>query len=62
MKIHTKIDVAPRRAADYLPLGDQLDALMKGFAALKEKGIVLPAETEAWIEHCQAVKERHPKA
>jgi hypothetical protein len=61
MKIHHKIDVAPRRAADYMAIGDQLDALMKGFAALKEQGIALPAATEAWIEHCQAIKERHPK-
>jgi hypothetical protein len=62
MKIHTKIDVAPRRAADYMPIGEQLDALMKGFAALQEAGIALPAETLAWIEHCQSVKNAHPKA
>jgi hypothetical protein len=62
MKIHTKIDVAPRRAADYMPIGEQLDALMKGFAALKEQGIALPAETLAWVEHCQSVKKAHPKS
>jgi hypothetical protein len=62
MKIHHKIDVAPRRAADYMPIGEQLDALMKGLAALKEQGVALPPETVAWIEHCQSVKAAHPKA
>jgi hypothetical protein len=61
MKIHTQIDVGPRRAADYMELGAQLDAVMKGFAALQELGIELPAETVAWIEHCKEVKARHPK-
>jgi len=61
MKIHTQIDVRPRRAADYMDIGAQLDALMKGFAALAEQGVQLPPETVAWIEHCQAVKARHPK-
>jgi hypothetical protein len=61
MKIHTQIDVKPRRAADYMDVGEQLDALMKGFVALAAQGVTLPPETTAWIEHCQAVKERHPK-
>jgi hypothetical protein len=61
MKIHTKIDVAPRRAADYMPLPEQLDAIMKGFAALAAQGVQLPAETLNWIAHCQQVKAAHPK-
>lgn len=61
MKIHTEVDPAPLRAAAYMDIGDQLDALMKGFAALKEKGIELPAETVQWVEHCQAVKSRFVK-
>jgi hypothetical protein len=61
MKIHHKVDPTPLRQAAYMSLGDQLDALMKGFAALKESGVELPAETVAWIEHCTAVKESFPK-
>ncbi|MEZ2310887.1 hypothetical protein AB6809_30005 [Paraburkholderia sp. RCC_158] len=61
MKIHTEIDVGPRRAADYMDIGDQLDAMMKGFDALQELGIELPAETVAWIAHCKEVKARHRK-
>jgi hypothetical protein len=61
MKLHHKVDVAPRRAADYPAVGDALDAIMKGFAALMEQGIALPAETEAWVHACQAVKTTHPK-
>jgi hypothetical protein len=56
MKIHHKVDPDPLRRAAYMPLGDQLDALMKGFAALKEQGVKLPDETVAWIEHCHEVK------
>ena len=61
MKIHHKVDVGPLREAAYMALGDQLDAIMKGFAALQSAGIKLPEETIAWIEHCKAVKESLPK-
>jgi hypothetical protein len=61
MKIHSEVDPAPLRAAAYMEIGDQLDALMKGFAALMDKGIELPAETLLWVEHCQAVKDRYKK-
>jgi len=61
MKIHHKIDVTPHRAGAYMKLGDQLDAIMKGFVAMQELGIELPPETLAWIEHCKTVKESFPK-
>lgn len=61
MKIHHKVDVAPRRAAAYMPIEAQLDAIFKGFAALKEQGVTLPQETLDWIAHCQAVKASLPK-
>lgn len=61
MKIHHKVDPDPLRRAAYMPLGDQLDALMKGFDALLAQGIELPAETNAWIVHCKEVKARFRK-
>lgn len=44
------------RSAAYPAIGDQFDAIMKGFAALADAGIELPAETQAWIDACKAVK------
>lgn len=49
-----------RRARAYLPVGDQLDAIAKGFRALHQQGFFMPAETLAWVEHCEAVKARLP--
>ena len=39
-----------KRAAEYPPIGDQLDALWKG-----------GAEAEAMLAKVQAVKQKHPK-
>ncbi|WP_244832327.1 hypothetical protein [Caballeronia sp. TF1N1] len=61
MKIHTIVDPLPLREKAYMDSGDQLDAIFKGFLSLQEKGFELPAETVEWIEHCKAVKCRHPK-
>jgi hypothetical protein len=61
MKIRHEVDVGPLRKQAYMSIGDQLDALMKGFAALMEKGIELPVETMLWVEHCKSVKDRYPK-
>ncbi|MFW6855397.1 hypothetical protein ACODYM_29320 [Burkholderia gladioli] len=61
MKIHFKVPHAARRAAEYMPVSDQLDAIVKGFKAMAAAGIVLPNETVKWIEHCDAVKRRIPK-
>lgn len=61
MKIHHEVDPGPLRAAEYMPFGDQLDAIMKGFDSLTEKGLVLPPETVAWVEHCKSVKAKFPK-
>jgi hypothetical protein len=59
MKIHHKTDPRPLRKAAYMDIGDQLDAMMKGLDALQQSGLVLPAETVAWIAHCKAVKARY---
>lgn len=61
MKIRHEVDPLPLRQAAYMDIGDQLDALMKGFDALQKAGIVLPPETVRWIQDCQAVKSRFRK-
>ena len=49
------------RYAREMPIGDQLDAVLKTLAALREGGAALPAETEALIECWLAIKADHPK-
>jgi hypothetical protein len=61
MKIRHSPNVRPLRAAEYMPLGDQLDAIMKALAQLGSQGIALPPETVAWIGHCQQVKLKYKK-
>lgn len=62
MKIHHEVDAAPLRAAAYMPIGDQIDAIMKALAQLGAQGIQLPPETASWIDHCQQVKAKYKKA
>lgn len=54
-------DIGFARAQEYPRLGDQLDALMKTMAALREQGVQLPPEGEAWVDACLAVKAKYPK-
>ena len=61
MKIHHATNPLKARAAAYPPVGDQLDAMMKGLAAIQAAGVALPDETKAWIEACQEVKKRYPE-
>lgn len=53
--------VREMRSATYSPIGDQLDALMKGFEALRAQGISFPKETNEWIDTCRVTKSRYPK-
>ncbi|MFT4064265.1 hypothetical protein [Paraburkholderia sp.] len=62
MKIHHEVDPTPLRAAAYMDVGDQLDAIMKALAQLGAQGIVLPPETAEWIEHCKQVKLKYKKS
>ncbi|CAG9228921.1 hypothetical protein [Burkholderia vietnamiensis] len=62
MKIHHEVDPLPLRAAAYPDIGEQLDAIMKGFDALTQQGFQLPRETLDWIERCKAVKGRYKKS
>ena len=49
------------RYAREMPIGDQLDAVLKTLDSLREGGTALPAETEALIERWLAIKADHPK-
>lgn len=62
MIIKPKIkDATAARRKSYPDIGDQLDAIMKGFAHLRENGVALPPDVEAWIGQCQEIKKRFPK-
>ena len=49
------------RYAREMPVGDQLDAVLKTLDSMREGGAALPAETEALIERWLAIKADHPK-
>lgn len=57
--LRPSVDEARRR--QYMPVGDQLDAMVKLAAHLREQGMPLPAEVETWVDHCMAVKADNPK-
>ena len=44
-----------------MPIGDQLDAVLKTLVALHDDGTALPAETKALIDRWLAIKADHPK-
>jgi len=54
-------DPLQARAKSYPYIGDQLDAIYKLAAALREQGTPLPDEVLEWIDQCAAVKDRFPK-
>ena len=59
-----RADARTRRAERYareMPVGDQLDAVLKTLDSMREGGAALPAETEALIERWLAIKADHPK-
>lgn len=61
-RIDIRADYATARAAAYPPIGDQLDALAKLAAALRDaKAVALPPEVLDWLAKVEAVKTRHPK-
>lgn len=55
-----ELTYAQKRLAEYPFLGDQLDAIFKGFKALEESGQELPEDTLTWLSDVQAVKDRYP--
>lgn len=61
MKIKHKEDYRPLRQGKYPAIGEQLDAIYKGFVALKEQGIQLPQETLDWMSEIQSIKSTFKK-
>jgi len=49
-----------KRLSKYPGINDQIDAIYKGFMAIKET-ITLPQETLNWIAECEKVKKDIPK-
>jgi len=49
-----------RRIQNYPPIGNQLDAIYKGFQALRQQGFQLPEETIAWLDRVAVVKDQNP--
>lgn len=45
----------------YLPIGDQLDAILKAFDTVLQSGGDLPYELIDIIERWQEIKSRYPK-
>jgi len=49
------------RSVHYLPLGEQIDAILKFFVEIRDKGTSLPPDLEHIISHWQNVKAEFPK-
>ncbi len=50
-----------KRRDAYPPVGDQLDALLKGFESLKAGGEILPTELDSILEDWSAVKTTYSR-
>lgn len=50
-----------KRAAEYPAIGDQLDAILKGFNQLRLAGTNLPDDLDAVLADWLAVKNKYPK-
>lgn len=61
MKIKHNEPYEPLRASAYMSMGEQMDAIYKGFKALREQGIPLPQETLDWLTHIEQVKSTFTK-
>lgn len=55
------LQVHRARQIEYLPIGDQLDAILKGFDLLRSNGIDLPEELHDVLDHWQNVKVSNKK-
>ena len=61
MKIKHKEDPIPLRMKSYPPIGDQLDALYKGFKEMQGQGQTLPESITQWLGDITQVKETFKK-
>lgn len=60
-RLKHRTDYRRHRAGAYPPITEALDAIAKGFRAMAN-GEPLPKATMAWVDECEAVKGRFPKA
>ena len=51
---------AQKRTGEYPPISDQINAIMKGFEAIRKSGVTLPAETTDWLDTVRTVKDKYP--
>jgi hypothetical protein len=61
MKIKTRYDAPMERRSVYPDVPSQIDAIYKGFKAIRDAGITLPPDTLAWIAELDEIKSRYPK-
>lgn len=61
MKIRHSEPYDRLRREAYPEVGEQLDAIAKLAAALREQGVPLPEETSRWLDRCLSVKKKYPK-
>ena len=59
MKIAHQSDYAVRRAAEYPPIADQLDALWK---IIQASNILIPAEPKSMADAIRSIKSKYPKS
>ncbi|WP_417625373.1 hypothetical protein [Paremcibacter congregatus] len=53
--------ISRQRREAYPDMGEQLDAMWKGFNQLRLDGVNLPADTDRVLNKVLAVKRDHPK-
>lgn len=61
MKIKHKEDYRPLRQGKYPAIGEQLDAIYKGFEALQMQGFEFPKETLDWMDSLREIKTTYKK-
>ncbi len=61
-EIRLKYDHVAERRPEYPSPSEQLDAIYKGFRAIRDAGITLPPETLEWLAEIEAVKAKFPKS
>jgi len=61
MKINHKENPIPHRRNSYPDIGEQLDAIYKGFMYLKKRGTKFPPETMAWLDQVTQIKDTFKK-
>lgn len=58
--VKKKLDARQARREEYPAMGDQLDAILKQFEAMKEDGAALVTEFDGVLKAWRAVKIKHP--